>query len=560
MAKKNVYIGNPNIPTYQTLKEIIVKGTEMGGDKKQFAFKDKNKVEQTRTFNQTWREICGIGTYYHILGLVDHAKIAIVAENSYDWMVAYYATLMTGNISVPMDCKLPADDIADQLIRCGCDALVYSDKFESMVEDFKANPDIPVKHYLHIDEFDSYKEIGYKAFDEGNTYVVDCEVKPDDLASIVYTSGTTGQSKGVMLTHFNIASNCSSSTRALNGRHAIGFLPLNHTYAWVSALFACYILSEWGYVCESVKTIQSDLKKQKPYNFSGVPLVVETIYQRIWRTARSTGREEILKKGLKISRFLMKLGIDRRRKIFATILDNLGGNLDMIICGGAALDPKYESGMHDFGIEVYNGYGMTECSPAITCNRPDKSKPGSVGVPLDCCEIKINNPDEEGVGEIYVRGTNVMVGYYNDPEATAAAFDGEWLKTGDHGRIDKDGFLFMVGRKKNLIVLSNGKNVSPEEIEEKISQSMEYVQEVLVYDEDGQIIAEVFLNESDYPDARERIKEDMKEFNKNMASFKRVNKTVIRDDEFPKTTTLKIVRKYMEGKVSVVDPSAHSDQ
>ena len=560
MAKKNRNLGNPNLPTYTTLKEIIVKGTEMGGDKKQFAFMDKNKVEQSRTFNQTMREMCGIGTYFKNLGLVNQSKIAIVAENSYDWMIAYYATLMTCNISVPMDCKLPADDIADQLIRCGCDALVYSDKFESMVAEFKANPDIPVKHYFHIDEFDSYKEIGYQAMDEGDTYVVDCEVKPEDLACIVYTSGTTGKSKGVMLSHYNIATNCSSSCRVLSGKHAIGFLPLNHTYAWVSALFACYILTEWGYLCESIKTIQSDLKKQKPYNFSGVPLVVETIYQRIWRTARSTGREEILKKGLRISRFLMKLGIDRRRKIFATILENLGGNLSMIICGGAALDPKYESGMRDFGIDVYNGYGMTECSPAITCNRADNCKPGSVGVPLDCCEIKINNPDEEGVGEIYVRGTNVMVGYYNEPEATAAAFDGEWLKTGDHGRIDEDGFLFMVGRKKNLIVLSNGKNVSPEEIEVKISQSIEYVQEVLVYDEDGQIVAEVFLNESDYPDARERITGDMKEVNKTMASFKRVNKTIVRDTEFPKTTTLKIVRKYMEGKVSVADPSAHSDK
>ncbi len=557
MAKKNKNLGNPNIPTYTTLKEIIVKGTEKGGDSKQFAFLDKNKVEQTRTFNQTWREMCGVGTYFHTLGLVNQSKIAIVAENSYDWMIAYYATLMTGNISVPMDCKLPSDDIGDQLIRCGCDALVYSDKFEPMVEQFKADPAIPVKHYFHIDEFDNYKEIGYKAFDEGNTYVVDCEVKPDDLACIVYTSGTTGKSKGVMLSHYNIATNCSSSCRVLSGKHAIGFLPLNHTYAWVSALFACYILTEWGYLCEGVKSIQSDLKKQQPYNFSGVPLVVETIYQRIWRTARSTGREEILKKGLKISRFLMKLGIDRRRKIFATIIDNLGGNLSMIICGGANLDPKYEIGMRDFGIDVYNGYGMTECSPAITCNRADNYKPGSVGIPLDCCEIKINNPDEEGVGEIYVRGTNVMVGYYNDPEATAATFDGEWLKTGDHGRIDEDGFLFMVGRKKNLIVLSNGKNVSPEEIEDKISQTMEYVQEVLVYDEGGQIIAEVFLNESDYPDARERIKADMKAFNNTMASFKRVNKTIVRDEEFPKTTTLKIVRKYMMDQHKAVDTSAY---
>ena len=239
----------------------------------------------------------------------------------------------------------------------------------------------------------------------------------------------------------------------------------------------------------------------------------------------------------------MKLGIDRRRKIFKTIIDNLGGNLNMIVCGGANLDPKYEKGMHDFGIEIYNGYGMTECSPAITCNRPGKIKFGSVGVPLDCCEIKINNPDEEGVGEIYVKGTSVMVGYYNEPEATAAAFDGEWFKTGDHGRIDEDGFLFIVGRKKNLICLSNGKNVSPEELEDKLSR-IDYVKEVLVYEENKKIVAEFFLNEEDYPDARAKLKGDVDEFNRNMPIFKNVNKIKIRDDEFPKTTTLKIARKY----------------
>lgn len=344
-----------------------------------------------------------------------------------------------------------------------------------------------------------------------------------------------------MLTHKNIASNCSSACRAHTGRHAIGFLPLNHTYAWVSALFSSYILTEWGYLCDGIGNIQGDLKKYQPYNFSGVPLVVETIYDRIWKTARKTGREDILKKGLKISNTLMKLGIDRRRKIFKTIIDNLGGNLNMIVCGGANLDPKYEKGMHDFGIEIYNGYGMTECSPAITCNRPGKCKFGSVGVPLDCCEIKINNPDEEGVGEIYVRGDNVTQGYYGDPEATAAAFDGEWFKTGDHGRIDEDGFLFIVGRKKNLICLSNGKNVSPEELEDKLSR-IEYVKEVLVFEENNKICAELFLNEEDYPDARARIKGDIDEFNRNMPLFKNIGKFTLRDTEFPKTTTLKIVR------------------
>ncbi len=244
-----------------------------------------------------------------------------------------------------------------------------------------------------------------------------------------------------------------------------------------------------------------------------------------------------------MSNSLLELGIDRRRDIFKTILDNFGGNLNAIVCGGAYLDPKFEKGMYEFGIDIYNGYGMTECSPGITCNRPGAIKFGSVGKPIDCCEIKINDPDEDGVGEIYVKGTNVMVGYYNDPEATAAAFDGEWLKTGDYGRIDEDGFLFMVGRKKNLICLSNGKNVSPEELENKLLK-IEYVNEVLVYVEDNRIVAEFFLNTEDYPDAAERINADVHDFNCNMPLFKNIARVKVRDTEFPKTTTLKIVRKY----------------
>ena len=409
----------------------------------------------------------------------------------------------------------------------------------------KKNPKIKIQHYFCMDNFPEYLAEGGEAMDNGNRDFLDAEVKPEDLACIAYTSGTTAKSKGVMLTHKNISSDASSACRVLSGKHAIGFMPLNHTYAWVSALFSSYILIDWGYMCESIRTIPNDIKKYKPYNFSGVPLVVEIIYDKIWKTAKKTGREEKLKKGIKLSNFLMKLGIDKRREIFKTIHESLGGNLSMIICGGAWLDPKYEKGMHDFGIDIFNGYGLTECSPSITCNRPDKFKFGSVGTPLDCCEIKINDPDEEGVGEIYVKGTNVMVGYYGDPEATAEVFDGEWFKTGDHGRIDEDGFLFIVGRKKNLICLSNGKNVSPEELEDKLSR-IDYVKEVLVYDEDQKIVAEFFLNEVEYPDARERIKSDVNDFNRKMPFFKNINKIVIRDEEFPKTTTLKIVRNYKD--------------
>lgn len=544
MKKQHKNMGNTNIPTYKTIKEIVVKGTEMGGDKRQFVFLDKNKNECVRSFNQTWSEMSALGTLFSIKGLNGRKKIAIIGENCYEWMVAYYATLVGGNITVPMDCKLSEEDLGDQLIRCKCDALVYTDKFNKMVENFKANSEIPEMLYFNIsDDYKALLEEGQAALDAGDTSFADAEVKPDDLACISYTSGTTAKSKGVMLTHYNIATNCSSSCRALSGKHAIGFLPLNHTYSWVSALFSCYILTEWGYLCDGIGDIQPALKKYKPYNFSGVPLVVETIYDRIWKTARKTGREDVLKKGIKISNLLMKFGIDKRRKLFKTIHDNLGGNLNMIVCGSANLDPKHEKGMHDIGIDIFNGYGLTECSPAVTCNRPDKFKFGSVGTPLDCCEIKIVNPDDEGVGEIYVKGTNVMLGYYDDPEATAAAFDGDWFKTGDHGRIDEDGFLFMVGRKKNLICLSNGKNVSPEELEDKLSR-IDYVKEVLVYEEDKRIVAEFFLNEDEYPDARSRIDGDVKNFNQNMPLFKNIGRVKIRDEEFPKTTTMKIARKY----------------
>lgn len=532
------------IPEYQTVREIIFEGTARGGDNKQFMYLNRNKELQEINYNQTFKRIRTLSTYFYSKGLTNGRKIAIVSENNADWAFAYYAIIVGGNVCVPMDAKLNYEDIEDQIIRCDCDAVVYSKKFAKFVEQIKANPEVPQMEYFFMDEFDTYYAEGEKLIAEGNDYFDKVEVKPDDLAAIVFTSGTTGKSKGVMLTHRNIASDCSATLRVLTGRHAIAFLPLHHTLSWVSGLYATYIVSEWGYLCDGINHIQQEIKKFQPYNFTGVPLVVETVYDRIWKTARKMGKEELLKKGLKISNFLMKLGIDKRRKIFQMVHDNLGGNLDMIICGGAYLDPKYEKGLYDLGIDVFNGYGLTECSPVITCNHPAKFKFGSVGTPLDCNEIKIVNPDEDGVGEIYVRGDNVMVGYYNDPEATAEAFDGDWFKTGDFGRVDKDGFLFMVGRKKNLIILSNGKNVSPEEIEEKVMSTIPYVKEILVYQDGDKILGEMFLNEEDYPDARDKVDADIKAVNAEMPAFKRITKITIRDTEFPKTTTMKIARKY----------------
>lgn len=530
------------IQKIKTLKEIIVYGTKKGQNKRQFIYLNDKKEPEECTFNSTWEQIISLGTYMYSQGLDGKKKIAILSENSYQWIVSFYSILVGGNIAVPMDIKLSVDDIVSQLVRGECDGIVYSKKCEKFAEAVKNDDRSKVSVFMCIDDYPEYKAQGKAIYDGGNHSFEDAPVSPDDLACIVYTSGTTGLSKGVMLAHKNVTADVVASCSIQTGRQAIGFLPLNHTFCWVGALFSGYLLAEWGYICDSLKDIQKDIQTYHPHNFSAVPLVVSTIYDKIWRTAKRTGQDKKLEIGLKISRALMKIGIDKRRKIFSKIIDNLGGELEFIICGGANLDPKYEQGMYDFGIQILNGYGMTECSPAVTVNTPYDFKFGSCGKPIPCCEIKIVDPDEFGVGELYVRGDNVMVGYYNDPEATAEVFDGEWLKTGDYCRIDDEGYLFYVGRKKNLIVLTNGKNVSPEEIEDKLI-CIDYVSEVLVYQEDDRITAEFFLNEEDYPDARDRLKDDVRRVNDSMPVFKRVTKTKIRDTEFEKTTTMKIERK-----------------
>ncbi|MBR5619882.1 MAG: AMP-binding protein [Clostridia bacterium] len=529
-------------PEMRTVKQIVLYGAEHGADKKQYMFENFDGDVQTKTFREVFHDVHGFGQMLYARGLRGK-KIAILSENSYYWIAAYFAVITGKMTAIPLDPKLPAEDLTELMVRSGCNAIVYSKTYAPAIAMMREDENVRLTDYIPIEAFYALVQEGYDDLAKGTADYIDDEVLPDDLAFIVYTSGTTGKSKGVMLSQNNVASDAAAAVRVMTGGHAIGFLPLNHTFSWVGALFTGCLLTNWGYICTSIKDIQSDLKTYKPQNFSAVPLVVETIYDRIWKTARKGGMEETMQKGLRLSRFLMRHGIDMRRRIFRRIIDNLGGNLEMIVCGGAYLDEKYERGMYDFGIRIINGYGITECSPAVTCNRLDNFRFGSVGLPLPCCEIMIHDPDAEGVGEIYVRGDNVMLGYYDDPEATAEAFDGEWFKTGDFGYMDADGFLYYRGRKKNLIVLSNGKNVSPEELEDKLS-ALPYVKEVLVYEEGRRIAAEFFLDTENTPDAAERLRSDVDAVNRRMPSFKQIGRIKTRDTEFPKTTSLKIIRNY----------------
>ena len=529
-------------PDMDTVKEIVIYGAKKGRDKKQYMFKDFDGNVCTKTFDEVFYDATGLGQHLYSLGM-KNKKVAILSENSYYWIAAFYS-ISTGKMTaIPLDPKLTDADLTDLMVRSGCDAIYYTKDFSSAIEMMKNTDGVKITEYLPLEDFDKLVEAGHSELADGAENYLDDEVGADDLGFIVYTSGTTGKSKGVMLSQKNVASNAIATCRALTASQTVAFLPFNHTLSWASALFASPLLAEWGYICGNLRNLQKDMAQYHPQHITAVPLAVETIYKKIWFTARKSGKDAKLEKGLKLSRFLMKLGIDVRRKLFGEVIDNLGGKLEMIICGGAFLDPKYENGLYDMGIQVINGYGTTECAPIITCNRLNNFKFGSAGYALECNEIKINEPDEDGVGEIFVKGTNVMMGYYNEPEATAEAFEDGWFKTGDYGYLDKDGFLFLRGRKKNLIILSNGKNVSPEEIEDKLS-TIDYVKEVLVYEENGAITAEFYLDTVETPDAKDRLKKDVRAVNLQLPAYKQVTRTKLRDTEFPKTTTLKIKRNY----------------
>lgn len=538
--KTNVrYRCSVDFPELNTVKDIILYGAGKGGDKKQYMFTNLKGEVETKTFRQVYHDFTGLGQLLYKRGLREK-KVAILSENSYYWIAAFYAVSTGRMTAVPLDAKLSDAELTEIMVRSGCDGIIYSDDFKSSIELMKKTEGIQLTEYLRLDDFDNLVAEGHKDLESGVKFYLSDKVNPDDLGFIVYTSGTTGKSKGVMLTHRNVASDGTEICRAMSGSHAIAFLPFNHTLSWASALLASPLFAEWGYLCKSVRDLPKDLVSYSPQNFTAVPLAVETIYKKIWHTAKKQGKEQKLQTGIKLSRALMKHGIDIRRKLFKEVIDNLGGDLELVICGGAYLDEMYERGLYDLGLQVIVGYGVTECSPIITCNRLDNFKFGSVGKPLPCNEVIIHDPDENGVGEIYVRGSNVMRGYFDDPEATAEAFDNGWYRTGDFGYFDDEGFLYYKGRKKNLIVLSNGKNVSPEELEDQFS-TVDYVKEVMVYADADTIVGEFYLD-SNEPDAEEKLRAYVLECNRKKPVFKRISKIVLRDTEFPKTTTLKIKR------------------
>ncbi|MGM9631532.1 MAG: AMP-dependent synthetase/ligase [Eubacteriales bacterium] len=562
-------MANKNYPLYETtvFEDFRVMTENVANkypDRIAYSFKeDPHSKEVTKkTFAETREYIVAMGTGLVAEG-VRERHIAIVGESSYNWVTSYYATMSIGAVTVPIDKELPADDIKSIIETAECDFVLYSSVIDTKIQKIREELSIqPVficmSAATNLEDVLMLEDIvinGQKLIEDGDNSYYDYELDPDKLASIVFTSGTTGKGKGVMLTQTNIVSDMTQGMYNFKiTDKTLNVLPPHHTFGSTVNFVGHYAQGAEVYISNGLKYILTELKEQQPTHLILVPLFVETFYKRIWATAEKQGKDKMLRALIKVSNGMRKVGIDARRKLFSSVTSAFGGKLEMIICGGAALNQDIIDTFEGIGITILNVYGITECSPLISCNRNEYRKKGSVGIPIIGEQVKIKDPDENGEGEICVKGPNVMIGYYKNPEATAAAFDEEgYFKTGDYGKLDEEGWIYITGRLKNLIILSNGKNVYPEEIETEISR-IYGVNEVIVYEglnADGSgkdcIVAEIYpdfdaLKSHGIEDAQKYFKENVQKINQNSAPYKKVSIVKIRNEEFEKNTSKKIVR------------------
>ena len=549
------------------LRDMVHSSAEMFGDKTSFLVKDKPRGEyRPITFNQLKSDIDHLGTKLVEMGLKDK-KVAIIGENSYKWVVTYLAVTNGTGVIVPLDKELTGIEIRNLLERAKVDAIVFSGKMKKkLIADIEAVGGIDIKIDMDAKEdeegiirWDSLLEEGKALLDGGDKRFVEAVIDREAMCTLLFTSGTTGQSKGVMLSHKNISANVYNMSKYVNIRRGGGLsvLPMHHTYELTCHVFTAIYQGVFVAICEGLRYIQPNLKESGASVMLGVPIVFETMHKKVWKQAEASGAADKMKKMMALSRRTKMFNQPKvMRKVFDKIHSSLGGNIDLFIAGGAAINPDVIRDYEALGIPMIQGYGMTENAPIIAVNKDYYSKADSVGMPLPGTEVKIIDQDEEGVGEILVKGPSVMIGYYDNPEATEEVLKDGWLYTGDYGRFDDEGFLYLCGRKKFVIVTKNGKNIFPEEIEALLMEEP-FIEEVLVYGtvdkSDGDVIvrAEVFpnydalkeqLGEITEDGIKDAIKACIENVNDKMPTYKRVKRFKLREEEFEKTSTRKIKR------------------
>lgn len=546
--KNRAYPLYHSAPELTSLRQMLeLKASECPGDTC-FRYPKGRKTIVEITYGSFYNDVRYLANYllkHHVKG----RKIAILGENSYQWLVAYFAIVTTGNIAV-LIAKDAADiEVSTLIFQSETDLVLYSPTCARTAEYCKKVYGRRKRFYAMTD-MEKWITKGRTAIEKGRDYYKRAVTDPDETCTIFFTSGSTGFSKGVMLSQTNICADINSSLQFVipNGP-TISVLPFNHAFGLVISVLLPIHAHMEVFICSKLSNFMRDMTIAKPKTLALVPLFVETFSKTIWRTAAKEGQEKVLRRGIKASDAMMKLGIDRRKQLFKSLLSKFGGELECIVCGGAPLDPRFVKEFRSFGIEILNGYGITECSPVLSVNRMGHHVDGSVGQMLPDMELRIDEPDSNGIGEIVVRGANIMKGYYNDIQSTKQVLDPDgWFHTGDLGYLNKDNFLFITGRKKSLIILANGENVSPEELEQYVER-IDEVSEVVVYEKDSAITAEVFPEESDLTreELRKVIQSKIDKLNKSLPTHKHIQKLIIRATEFEKTATRKIKR-YKAGK------------
>jgi len=567
------------VRTITSLREMLNTSAKLYKNNTAFLIKKEKGGEYFRIrYEQLKHDVEALGTKLIDMGL-SGKKIAIIGENCYQWVVAYLAVVNGVGVAVPLDKELNKEEICNIIDTAECNAVFHTGTFAKVFRDHPIGQRINMRLYgdrTDLSEtlseeptkegaltWEALVGAGEKMLQAGDVRFLNAPLDPEEMSTLLFSSGTTGMAKGIMLSHRNIVSDIMDTRRIVKVNpedRSLSILPIHHTFELTLGIMTMLYSGASIAFYEGLKYVAKNLVEAQATLLLGVPLIFESMYQKIWKQAAKTGKAVALQKAIKFNRFLRAMGINGEKKLFHSIYQSFGGKLRMLITGAAAIDPNVCRGYEDIGLKVLQGYGLTECAPLVA-GTPDFSdtykKAGSVGPALPSGELKIVDADENGIGEIAYRGPNVMLGYYNMPEETATVLKEGWFYTGDLGFLDDTGWLYITGRKKNVIVTKTGKNIYPEEIEIYVNRSP-YIEESMVYgidddEEEGTVVGvqvrpayEAIYEKfgSGYNDDQiyELMKKEIRDINGGLAVYKRIRKVSVRREEFVKTTTKKIKR------------------
>ncbi len=561
MAKNAIARAPKKLTSPTSIRSLLQIAVDEDGDKAAYKYRTPDGVREV-TYREFQTETMWLGTAINSLGMA-RAHIACSAENSYNWILTYLTALQSEGVFCPIDKELPDCDFCNNVIHGDDDIIFVDKKREDIIR--RNRESLPnLKYIVSFDrdedegEYLSFNKLfakGKELYEAGDREYANMSTKDmKALKMLLYTSGTTGIQKGVMLCESNLVNLVDSGLRTAVIRDVgLSILPYHHSYEAVAGILVAMHNHSTLCINDSLKRVVKNLALYKPGYMFVVPAVLEVLYRRMQASIEEKGKTKTIAFAIKLSRFLRSIGIDIRRKLFAELHNALGGNLEKIVCGSAPLRAEIADFFEDIGIIVTNGYGITECSPLVSVNDEFTNDPRTVGYWIDCIDVRIDDPNEDGEGEICVKGGIVMLGYYKNPEATAEAFteDG-YFRTGDYGKINDKKQIVITGRKKNIIILGNGKNIYPEELEAYIG-NIPYVLENVVYgerDSEGSeaalavqcVLDEEYLKTGSKEELQAKLKSDIFKALEQLPTYKQVTKVYIRETPFVITTTKKIRR------------------